>query len=98
MVVSFALPGTDQPGVFFFRSPLSHSESGEELARGIATRLGLDAVGRVSPILRETRATAVVVAVPRLDVRLGAAVARGLQEWLQSRAEEPADHSPSNDR
>jgi len=98
MVIGFSLPRTDRPGVFFFQSPLSHSESGEELAHGIATRLGLDAIGRVCPILRETRATAVVVTVPRLDVRLGKAVARGVQQWLRLRAEEPGDHSPSSDR
>ena len=88
MVVAFSLTGTDRPGVFYFASPLSRSESGEIVAEGIAGRLGLEAVGRVMPILRETRATAVVVTVPLLDERLGASVARGLQEWLQSRAPE----------
>jgi N-acetylmuramoyl-L-alanine amidase len=96
MVIGFSLPRTDQPGVFYFQSPLSSSESGRELAQGIAARLGLDAIGRVTPILRETRATAVVVTVPTLDKRLGAAVARGIQEWLQSRAED-GTQSPSND-
>lgn len=94
MVISFSLPRTDRPGVFFFQSPLSSSESGQELARGIATRLGLESIGRVSPILRETRATAVVVTVPRLDVRIGRAVARGLQEWLRSRTDEAAGSAP----
>jgi len=98
MIIGFSLPRTDCPGVFFFQSPLSRSESGEELAHGIAARLGLDAIGRVSPILRETRATAVVVTVPRLDVQLGTAVARGIQEWLRLRAEKTRDQSPSNDR
>ncbi|MCB2223408.1 MAG: peptidoglycan-binding protein [Actinobacteria bacterium] len=88
MVVGFALPRTDCPGVFYFASPLSRSESGEALAAAIAARLGLEAIGRVSPMLRETRATAVVVTVPTLDATLGAAVARGIQAWLRSRAEQ----------
>ena len=94
MVIAFSLPGTDNPGVFFFQSPLSSSESGEELASGIAARLGLEAVGRVSPILRETRATAVVVTVPLLDVRIGRAVARGIQEWLRVQGRSPRRSVP----
>jgi N-acetylmuramoyl-L-alanine amidase len=97
MVIGFALPRTDCPGVFFFQSPLTASESGEELAQGIAGRLGLEAIGRLSPILRETRATAVVVTVPTLDARLGSAVARGIQAWLRARAEESAQ-PPSSER
>jgi len=97
MVIGFALPRTDSPGVFFFASPISRSESGEALATGIAGRLGLGAVGRVTPILRETRATAVVVTVPTLDAKLGSAVGRGIQSWLQARAESSGDQSPSND-
>jgi N-acetylmuramoyl-L-alanine amidase len=98
MVIGFSLPGTDRPGVFFFQSPLSRSESGEALADGIATRLGLEAIGRISPILRETRATAIVVTVPLLDPRLGRAVARGIQEWLRLRAEASGDQVPSSER
>ena len=96
MVVGFSLPGTDCPGVFYFASPISRSESGQALAEGIAGRLGLEAIGRVSPILRETRATAVVVTVPLLDSRIGASVVRGIQEWLQSRSS--GAHSPSSAR
>ena len=96
MVIGFSLPRTDQPGVFFFQSPMSSSASGQELAHSIATRLGLEAIGRVTPMLRETRATAVVVTVPTLDEGLGAAVARGIQAWLQERAEDKPQ-SPSSD-
>jgi N-acetylmuramoyl-L-alanine amidase len=85
MVISFALPRTDVPGVFFFASTLSRSEAGEELATEIAGRLGLPPIGRSMPILQGTRAPAIVVAVPRLDAALGAAVANGLQAWLADR-------------
>lgn len=98
MVIGFSLPRTDLSGVFYFQSPLSFSESGEQLAQGIAARLGLEAVGRVIPILQETRATAVVVTVPVLDVRLGVAVARGIQGWLRERAETAPPHSPNSAR
>ena len=97
MVIGFALPRTDSPGIFFFESPISRSESGEALATGIAGRLGLGAIGRVSPILKLTRATAVVVTVPTLDAGLGSAVARGIQSWLQTRAESAEDQSPIRD-
>jgi len=82
MVVAFALPATDLAGVYFFASALSHSEAGEALARAIAPRLGLRPVGRVMPILRETRAPAIVVAVPRLGPRLGRAVITALDAWI----------------
>jgi N-acetylmuramoyl-L-alanine amidase len=95
MVIAFALPRTDVPGVFFFASSLSRSEAGEELATEIGRRLGLDSVGRTMPILQGTRAPAIVVAAPRLDAALGAAVANGIQTWLENRRQ---DHSPASDR
>jgi N-acetylmuramoyl-L-alanine amidase len=95
MVISFALPRTDVPGVFFFASSLSRSEAGVELATEIASRLGLQPLGRMMPILQETRAPAIVVAAPRLDAALGAAVANGLQAWLADRVD---DHSSASDR
>lgn len=95
MVIAFALPRTDVPGVYFFASPLSHSEAGEELAAQIAGRLGLSAVGRVMTILQETRSPAIVVAAPRLDESLGAAVANGLQAWLSERV---PDQPSASDR
>jgi N-acetylmuramoyl-L-alanine amidase len=82
LVLAFSLPGHDLPGVYFFASALSHSEAGEALARALAPGLGLQPVGRVMPILRETRAPAILVAVPRLDPGLGRAVVAALDAWL----------------
>jgi N-acetylmuramoyl-L-alanine amidase len=88
MVVGFCLPGADVPAVYYFASAISHSEAGEALADAVARRLGLTAAGRVLPLLRDTRAPAVVVAVPRLGPQVGRAVVAALEAWLSSRPEE----------
>lgn len=88
MVLSFSLPGGDVPGTYYFRSPLSHSEAGAALATALASRLGLLAVGRVTPILQLTRSPSVVVAVPGLGARVGRATAAGLAAWLAARADQ----------
>ena len=92
IVLGFSRPGSDVPGVYYFASALSHSEAGEALAGALAPRLGLAPVGRVMPLLQETRAPAIVVAVPGLGPRLGRAVVRALEDWLSSR---PHDEAPA---
>jgi N-acetylmuramoyl-L-alanine amidase len=94
MVLAFSLLGGDLAGVYYFRSALSHSEAGEALAGALARRLGLQPVGRVAPILQETRAPAVLVAVPGLGARLGRAAVAGLDAWLASRE----DQEPNSTR
>ena len=90
MVLSFSLLGGDVAGIYYFRSALSRSEAGEALAGALAPRLGLSPVGRVTPILQETRAPAIVVTVPGLGARLGRATVAGLDAWLASRpSQEP---------
>ncbi len=84
MVLSFSLPGGDVAGIYYFRSTLSHSEAGAELATALASRLGLLAVGRVTPILQLTRSPSVIVAMPGLGARLGRATAAGVAAWLAS--------------
>ncbi len=96
IVVAFSLPRTDTPGVFYFASSISASEAGSALAGAIAPRLGLEAVGRVMPILRETRAPAVVVTVPSLDARIGRLAVRSIAEWFA--AEAAGRQAPSNVR
>jgi N-acetylmuramoyl-L-alanine amidase len=86
MVLSFSLLGGDVAGVYYFHSHLSHSEAGEALAGALASRLGLRPVGRVTPILQQTRAPSVVVTLPGLGTRLGRAAAAGLDAWLAARA------------
>ncbi|MFQ5947530.1 MAG: peptidoglycan-binding protein [Acidimicrobiia bacterium] len=87
IVVAFALPATDVPGVFFFASTHSRSEAGELLAKEIAGRLEVAPAGRSMPILKETRAPAIVVCVSTLDSRVGRVVGGGLQSWFEAAAQ-----------
>jgi N-acetylmuramoyl-L-alanine amidase len=88
MVISFALPGNDISGVYYFCSSLTRSEAGEALAAAVGARLGLPPVGRVMPILSETRAPAIVVGVPTPSARVGRGVARGIESWLSTRSDQ----------
>jgi N-acetylmuramoyl-L-alanine amidase len=94
LVLGFSLPGKDVAGVYYFASTLSRSEAGEALAAALAPRLGLQPVGRVMPLLRETRAPAIVVALPALGARSGRAVVRALDAWLSSRPQEDGRAAP----
>jgi hypothetical protein len=82
LILGFCHPGTDVAGVFYFASAQSHSEAGAAVAAGLASRLGVKAAGRAVPLLRATRAPAVIVSLPRLDSALGRSVVRALDSWL----------------
>ena len=84
LIVGFALPRTDAPGVCYFASALSHSEVGQAIASFVASRIGLEPLGRVMPILVETRAPAVRITVPTPDGALGATVVEMLDGWLRT--------------
>jgi len=85
LILGFCHPGTDVAGVFYFASAQSHSEAGSAIAAGLAARLGVRAAGRSTPLLRATRAPAVIVSLPRLDSSLGRTVVRALDAWLAAR-------------
>jgi N-acetylmuramoyl-L-alanine amidase len=91
LVVSFGLPRSDDPAVFFFASALSRSEAGAEIAEYVAGLLGLEARGRSTPILSETRAPSIVVSTPRLGASLGRTVVGGLARWFEERDEDQPD-------
>ena len=86
IVIAFAVPATDMPGIYSFASPLSHSAAGLALAGGLSSVLGLKPLGRVMPILRETRAPAVVIATEPLNDELGSLTIDALETWLGSEA------------
>lgn len=86
LIIGFCHPGTDVPGVSYFASAQSHSESGAAVAAGLAAALGVKAMGRSTPLLRATRAPAVLVGVPRLDSNLGRTVVRSLDQWFRDQA------------
>lgn len=87
LVIGFCHPGTDVAAVYYFASAQSHSEAGSAIAAGLAARLGVRAVGRTMPLLRVTRAPAVLVSLPHLDSSLGRSVVRSLDSWLGERAQ-----------
>jgi N-acetylmuramoyl-L-alanine amidase len=80
-VLSFTDPDPGAPGVFHFATPTSHSEVGVRLSQHLGRALDLPSLGRSTPILRETRSPAIVVAA-QLDEALGKAVAAALASFL----------------
>ena len=65
------------------------------LAAAISERLGLPVEGRAHPILKETRAPAVVVATDAMDEAAGKAVAEAISGFFasaQSDVDDPPPH------
>ena len=74
---------------------MSRSEAGALLAAAIADQIGLPFEGRAHPMLKETRAPAVVVATPDMNDQLGKMVAgaiRGFFSSAQSEVDDPPPH------
>lgn len=85
IVIGFSLSHEPtEAGVHYFASPLTTSRAGAAIGEAIAAALGVTAAGRSTPLLRETRAPAVVVVVPHLDPAVGRAVARAIESWVES--------------
>lgn len=78
LTVSICTTKEGEGSIHFFASDRSRSTSGEAVARSIAERLGLPVSGRAIPILKNTRATAVVVALPSFSAADTTALAQGL--------------------
>lgn len=96
IILSFALPMSEQAGVFYFESTLSHSPAGKRLAAAIADCLDLGVAGRAVPILKDTQSPAVIVATRPLDPGVGGKTAQGLinlfAETSEDRIDDPARH------
>lgn len=75
LVISFAPAVGDARGSFYFGTALSSSPAGRVLAETIAHALTLPVEPRATPMLRETRSPAVIVASPTLTGEIGARVA-----------------------
>lgn len=75
MVVGFFVPDENDEGIYYFSSEHSRSEAGMAIAEALGDRLGVEALGRTMPILKETRAPAVVVALRSMNRRAGRVVA-----------------------
>jgi N-acetylmuramoyl-L-alanine amidase len=85
MVIGFSLSNdAGEAGVHHFASAQTTSRAGSAIGNAVAVALGVGAVGRSTPLLRETRAPAVVVVLPHLDPAVGRAVARSIEVWMES--------------
>lgn len=80
-VIAFTDPHPGDAAIFHFATPTSHSEVGVRLGQHLGRALDLPSQGRSTPILRETRSPAIVVAAD-LDESLGKAVATALASFL----------------
>lgn len=88
LIVSLRLPQGDEPGVCFFASPMSRSEAGALLASSIGAQLTLPVLGRAYPILKHTRAPAVVVAHPELGAQLSKGIVAGVNGFFVEAGQE----------
>ncbi len=84
IVVGFAIAEQSEEGIFYFSSEHSESQAGRAIAEHLGTRLAVvRPAGRVLPILKETRAPAVVLSLRTLDRRVGHDVAQALAEMYR---------------
>lgn len=84
IVLSITIPTDGAEGVFYFGTSLSTSPAGHTIARHLAPRLGLEALPRAVPILKETRSPAVVIAVVDPPADMGSEIARAIVDLYES--------------
>jgi N-acetylmuramoyl-L-alanine amidase len=97
MVVSLCLPRDDAAGVYYFASEHSSSSAGRALAARIGHLLDLAPSGRAIPILKNTRAPAVVVAVSHHTEATTTAVAQGIIDLFAGDRDDAVAASPGAD-
>ena len=86
LIVAFQVTDKNEDHVFYFASPHSKSEAGEQLAIAIAKAAGGQVAGRASAILKETRAPSIVVSRSKLDASIGQPVVSGLVDFFANAA------------
>ncbi|MEN8233413.1 MAG: peptidoglycan-binding protein [Actinomycetota bacterium] len=84
IVVSITVPPDGTEGVYYFGTALSTSDAGRTIATHLATSLSLTPLPRAMPILKETRAPAVVIALNAPTPDLGHQIARALIDLYAS--------------
>jgi N-acetylmuramoyl-L-alanine amidase len=82
LILSIALD--DEPLVYYFQSDHSRSEAGALLAEAVAGSVGCRVEGRATPMLKETRAPAVVVSCPDLSEKTGMAMVDGIEGFFRT--------------
>ncbi|GMQ85476.1 MAG: N-acetylmuramoyl-L-alanine amidase [Acidimicrobiia bacterium] len=80
LVISVTTAAAFEEGAFYFGTDLGSSPAGRVLAEMIGSGLGLPVAARAIPMLRETRAPAVVVATDRLTRTTGEVIAAEIIE------------------
>lgn len=79
LVVAFsAIKEGDEPAVYFFESAHSRSHAGQLMAKAVSDELGISSSGRATPMLKNTRSPAVVVAAAELGEMVGGKAAQGI--------------------
>lgn len=89
LIVSISISEGD-PLVYYFSSDHGRSEVGALLATAVAGQLSCEVAGRATPMLKETRAPAIVVECPDLDHKTGLAVVDGIEAFLSHSAGQSA--------
>jgi N-acetylmuramoyl-L-alanine amidase len=81
LIISIGL--TEAPAaVYYFQSGHSRSEAGALLAAAIAPHISGAVEGRATPMLKETRAPAVVIETATLSEKTGAAIVDGIEAFF----------------
>ncbi len=80
LVASFEIAKSSDAGVFYFGTDRSSSPAGRLLAESLGRRLDMSVEARATPILRETRSPAVVVAVARATEEAGIVLAEVIEQ------------------
>lgn len=81
LVVAFSLPdeeGEAEPAIYYFASRHSTSHAGELMAEAVADELKVTSRGRATPMLKNTRSPAIVVAVDKMGAAIGGQTAQGM--------------------
>lgn len=82
LIVSLGLADGTSGSVYYFSSDHGRSEVGQLLAAAVAARLGAKVEGRATPMLKETRAPAVVVEAVEADDKTALAVVDGIEDFF----------------
>jgi hypothetical protein len=87
-VIAFALAEERDEAVYYFASPHGSSSAGAAFAHAIAAVLGVPTEGRATPMLKDTRAPAVVITLNDITEQTGGKAAQGIVNLLASTTEE----------
>ncbi len=79
LVVAFSLQKeSEKAAVYYFESAYSRSHAGQLVAKAVAEELEISSSGRATPMLKNTRSPAIVIAAAALGERVGGQAAQGI--------------------